>query len=241
LEATAKSKAAVLQMAQEIRTGEPAFEDDGIGLADVLEVMRPGGATSVAPSSVPETGSRGSAKRGGRGLARKPVRDGTGREALNGRCMPPEIWRDGRVPARPPSTFFSLVPMALDTPLVESLPSYLMRLASLNRVSVGAVVAKLGPLIGDRLGRRWTYRPRLSRTLLDRGTSLIGPSLVATVLVESLATATGRSDLGRLTMLDWRDIIPRRGFLPVGQASVRATSPSGATGGICRCCGRSSR
>jgi len=115
----------------------------------------------------------------------------------------------------PPHTrLYHLEPVGIGTPYVESLISYITRLAETHSVSTRAVMRKLIlPLMNASLGRRWDY----NRAGLQ---NLAG--IRALDLVQALETLTLCRNLHSLTMLTWVKVIPTVGLI----RSFRAWCPA---------------
>jgi transcriptional regulator with XRE-family HTH domain len=119
-----------------------------------------------------------------------------------------EQW-DLTLPSVPPrSVLFSLEPLGVGTAWVESLTSYIARLASAHVVFPGVLMNKvIEPLV---LGRD-------SRTLhISHGkkTQLLNATgLRARLCVQILEALTMRQDLRHLTLLVWSDILCLRGLV----------------------------
>jgi ribosomal protein S14 len=108
-------------------------------------------------------------------------------------------------PDMPPrSRLYALEPCGLGTPLIEGLPSYVLRLAAWHQVPVALLLEReLLPRLPTPLpppgrhGHWHTFRRVLS-------------SFTATTAqwVQVLADLTGRTDLARLTLLPWQAVLP---------------------------------
>lgn len=116
--------------------------------------------------------------------------------------MPYELWNIAtpKLPAR--SRLYSLAPIDVGSPLVESVTSYLMRLAEAHAVSPGNLV-------------RTEIFPRLAQHPKRLGCAALhslngnGPCFVQ--WVETLQNLTARNDLRSLTLLPWRGILSADG------------------------------
>lgn len=118
-----------------------------------------------------------------------------------------ETWNTPPLALPPRSRLFHLAPIGVGTPDVESLTSYVARLAEAHRVQPRhLVVGEILPLLG---------RPRLSQTPFPSLATIFrnsthahnGMGTQARDLVRSLATLTGRSDLHFLTLLPWAEVL----------------------------------
>jgi hypothetical protein len=124
------------------------------------------------------------------------------------------------LPAR--STLYPVAPVGVGTPNVESLTSYLARLAAAHTVSprillVEAVIPRVGrsdlsKATDNSLSAFWTTDSR----------ALNGTGTIARVWSQALATLTGRPEIPHLTLLIWRNVLPSRGLL----RRVRAWCPA---------------
>jgi len=104
----------------------------------------------------------------------------------------------------PRSRLYALEPRGLGTPLVEGLPSYVLRLAAWHQVPAALLLEReLLPRLPTPLpppgrhGHWHTFRRVLS-------------SFTATTAqwVQVLSDLTGRTDLARLTLLPWQAVLP---------------------------------
>jgi DNA-binding XRE family transcriptional regulator len=109
----------------------------------------------------------------------------------------------------PRSTLYALRPIGMRTPLVESLTSYITRLAEAHSVFSGSLLYKLiVPLVPG-------YTPSAKQHALfresgHRSTLLNGTGHPAQYAVSALETLTLRSDLSFLTLLPLGAILPAR-------------------------------
>jgi hypothetical protein len=90
-----------------------------------------------------------------------------------------------------PSSLYTLTPRGLGTPYVESLSSYVMRLAEAHVVSVWRLILHV---------RSQVCSDRLSRPSMRYAYPANGLGKGAEILRQSFETATGRSDLRPLTL-----------------------------------------
>ena len=117
--------------------------------------------------------------------------------------MPYELWgiTPSTLPAR--SRLYSLVPMGIGSSLVESVTSYMIRIADAHAVS-------LGTLIREEIFPNLTACPkRLSFAV--HSLNGLGPCFVQ--WVEILEILTARNDLRALTLLPWRGVLAGDGVL----------------------------
>lgn len=115
------------------------------------------------------------------------------------------------MPAR--SALYPLKPVGVGSPDVESLTSYLARLATAHSVSPRTLLVEaVVPLVGrsdlskatdNSLSAFWTTDSR----------ALNGTGTIARVWSRAVATLTGGTDLAHLTLLTWRNVLPARGLL----------------------------
>jgi len=114
----------------------------------------------------------------------------------------------------PRSRLYHLAPIGIGTADVESLTSYISRLAEAHAVTVGRLMMDE---ILPRLGRahlidekRGASGPQAWRTRMH---VINGMSPLAGDTVATLEALTGRRDLRWLTMLPWKDALSPRGLL----------------------------
>lgn len=131
-----------------------------------------------------------------------------------------ELW-DTQPPIVPnPSRLFHLEPMGLGTAYVESLTSYVARLAEAHSVPPGTLLAiEVKPMV--RQG--YAINPLNSSSIVSLyGQSSVkalnGTQLGAKQLVKALEELTLRNDLQFLTLLPWAEVFPVRGLLRHFQA-----------------------
>jgi hypothetical protein len=128
-------------------------------------------------------------------------------------------WDLTPLPMPPRSTLYALRPIGMRTPMVESLTSYITRLAAAHSVFSGPLLYKLiVPLVPD-------YSPTEKQHGLfpesgRRSTLLNGTGLPARYAVQALETLTLRTDLQHLTLLPLAAILPptTRGLLRLTKA-----------------------
>jgi hypothetical protein len=129
-----------------------------------------------------------------------------------------ELW-DLELPAIPErSTLFHLKPIGVGTPDVESLTSYVKRLAIAHNVSPRMLIlSEIAPLLdtGYVLGR---HNKSLEKIYGQRTHALNGTGKMAESLVKALALRTLCSGLHFLTMLTWRDVISQKHLIRRHQA-----------------------
>ena len=130
--------------------------------------------------------------------------------------IPCEVWAPALEAPPPRSRLYSLEPIGIGTPEVESVSSYLNRLAQAHCVTVSALIAhELLPHIGTPAPARARQAVPPSRGGL-RGLGqplaqrIYGLGRTAATWVDGLEVVTGRRDLRFLTLLAWRDVLPDR-------------------------------
>lgn len=121
------------------------------------------------------------------------------------------VTMDLRFPALAPRTrLYPLEPIGGGSPEIESLTSYVMRLAEAHSVATSALVtAELLPLLepqGRRSGPAATW-------LLEEGPRFNGMGEAAREVVEALAALTGRQDLVFLTLRPWAPVLAPYGLI----------------------------
>ncbi len=131
-----------------------------------------------------------------------------------------ELW-DLTPPITPsPSRLFHLEPIGLDTCYVESLTSYVARLAQAHSVPPGTLLAiEVKPLVKQG----YATNPLNSSSIVSlygqaSVKALNGTQSGAARLVKALEALTKRNDLKFLTMLPWAKVFPVLGLLRQFQA-----------------------
>jgi len=120
-----------------------------------------------------------------------------------------DVWDLTPLPMPPRSTLYALAPIGMGTPLVESLTSYITRLAEAHSVFSGLLMQKvIVPLVPG-------YSPSAKQHGLfeesgQRSTSLNGTGLPARYAVSALKTLTLHPDLHYLTLLPLEAILPAK-------------------------------
>jgi hypothetical protein len=104
------------------------------------------------------------------------------------------------------SRLYALVPAGVGTPRVESLTSYITRLAAAHCWATRTLVERE---IGPRLG--WTSS--LSTLLVGGGQYLNGAGRAAAKGVGALEELTGQGGLSALTLRPWQDLFAGRGLV----------------------------
>jgi hypothetical protein len=112
----------------------------------------------------------------------------------------------------PRSQLYPLPPRGLHTPLVESLSSYVCRLAHEHHVYPGTLIRYLiAPLIAKPY--LVTGRSSSISGFLRLATPINGNSIMAQDWVRALTALTLRHDLRQLTLLAWSEALSERGLL----------------------------
>lgn len=106
---------------------------------------------------------------------------------------------------------FSLEPIGIGTAAVESLTSYLTRLAEAHCVTVGTLIGKV---VAKELGKEYLLESSKhgGSRFYEQGPGLNGLGKQATDLSSALYNLTG-CDVSSLTVQSWRDIIPATALL----------------------------
>src|SRR6266568_5507760 len=126
--------------------------------------------------------------------------------------IPFEVWAPALEAPPPRSRLYSLEPIGIGTPEVESLSSYLNRLAQAHCVTVSALIAhELVPHVDTLASARARRAPSPSREVPRGLGQLLAPRIyglgrTAATWVDGLEGLTGRRDLRFLTLLTWRDV-----------------------------------
>jgi len=123
-----------------------------------------------------------------------------------------ELWDEEQIEIKPHSRLYHLEPIGVGTPLVESLTSYVTRLADAHSVLPGKLVTKeILPL----LNAHYLYHD--GRSIGDYQTAfwresvtLNGCNMTTTRFVDALKQLTSRHDLLFLTMLPFAEVLSNR-------------------------------
>ena len=127
------------------------------------------------------------------------------------------IW-EMSIPDIPPrSQLYNLPPLALNSPFVESLTSYICRLAYEHHVEVGTLIQySIAPVLGKHYIADGSSRSISS--FLRYASPINGNGLMASDWVDTLESLTLRADLAQLTLLVGTDVLSQRDLLqPVRQ------------------------
>lgn len=118
-----------------------------------------------------------------------------------------EEW-DVTIPQLPPrSRLYRLEPIGIGTPYVESLTSYIARLAEAHCVTPKSLIMEEIMPIQSHTGQRVNYYSRLSKLWDNNAISLNGVTSAARQWVERLQALTTCENLRFLTMLTWANVI----------------------------------
>ena len=120
----------------------------------------------------------------------------------------------------PRSCLYSLKPEGINTPWVESLTSYMTRLAFEHSIYVSALI-KHGIMPALSRERKLLYGSALAGSFWSKAVSLDGMDEWNCDFTAALAKLTGRSELAHLSMYTWKNVISCRGLL----RRVRAWCP----------------
>jgi hypothetical protein len=124
------------------------------------------------------------------------------------------------------SGLYHLAPIAVGTVRVESLSSYVARLAEAHRISVAVLFGyELLPVINNAYVRSLTQRKNKAMLLASTYQTLVralnGAGKTAEQWVEALEQLTLRRELGLLTMSPWKNVLPHKALT----RSVKAWCP----------------
>lgn len=103
---------------------------------------------------------------------------------------------------------FSLEPMGIGTAMVESLTSYLSRLAEAHCVTVGTLISQV---ISEELGKSYIIESSQKRGTLN------GMGALTEEFIRAISNLTGY-DVSFLTLQSWRNICPDRNILRLTKA-----------------------
>lgn len=114
-------------------------------------------------------------------------------------------------PDHPRSTLFNLAPLGVGTPYVESLCSYIARLAIAHCLTVSILIADI---ISNTMGKLSlsAYLSTGGSRLYQRVATFHGQSQTTMALVAALESLTCRNDLIHMTFLPWHDFFDGRGL-----------------------------
>ncbi|MEH1867798.1 MAG: TniQ family protein [Nostoc sp.] len=125
--------------------------------------------------------------------------------------LPDELWGLEKPSIPPRSRLFSLEPIGLGTPYVESLTSYVVRLAETHSITTSKLVtSEIVPILRQEdssyTSNKNSYIFSSIGSSKARG-ALNGTGVMSSNLVQALTSLTLRSDLCFLTMLPWAEVI----------------------------------
>ena len=124
-----------------------------------------------------------------------------------------EEW-DVSIPSIPPrSRLYRLEPIGIGTPYVESLTSYVARLALAHCVTPKALIMKVILPLQGKVDASRNFYFRLNKFWYDGASTLNGVGSAASEWVDSLQTLTGVPQLRFLTMLTFLEVIAVGGLL----------------------------
>lgn len=117
-----------------------------------------------------------------------------------------EVWNEEVAPLFPHSILFHMNPIGVGTPMVESLTSYMMRLADAHSIQPNVLIGKaIVPLLSCLSQGR---QPYAHRTAFWVGSPVLnGMTDLPDRFVQALSELTQRHDLHFLTMLPWKDVL----------------------------------
>ncbi len=123
------------------------------------------------------------------------------------------VKHDDEIPAIPPrSHLYHLEPIGIGTPYVESLTSYVTRLAEAHCVSPKSLVMQeILPVLGNECKTRSAYNQL--NWFWKRSLSLNGTGSIASEWVWALESLTLWNNLRYLTMLTWSKVMPQSEML----------------------------
>jgi transcriptional regulator with XRE-family HTH domain len=115
------------------------------------------------------------------------------------------------------SHLYHLEPIGIATPYVESLTSFLMRLAESHNLEVNTLVAKK---ISNYFDQKYLQKHRNKglSTLFNKGATLNSNGIFASQLSQSLEQLTLRNDLSCLTLLQFKNVFSSRKLLRKSKA-----------------------
>jgi transcriptional regulator with XRE-family HTH domain len=117
-----------------------------------------------------------------------------------------EVWNQEVAPPFPHSTLFHMNPIGVGTPMIESLTSYMMRLADAQSIQPNVLIGKaIVPLLScSSQGRQ----PYAHRTAFWVGSPVLnGMTSLTDRFVQALSALTQQHDLRFLTMLPWKEVL----------------------------------
>lgn len=125
-----------------------------------------------------------------------------------------ELWELEPPTTNSPSRLFHLEPIGIGTFYVESLTSYVARLAEAHSVPPGTLLAiEVKPMVRHSNAHRPQVDSIVALYAQDSVKALNGTQAGAKQLVKALEALTKRNDLKFLTMLPWAEVFPVLGLL----------------------------
>jgi TniQ len=122
-----------------------------------------------------------------------------------------ELWDIGK-PLIPERSFLNhLEPIGISTPFMESLTSYIARLALSHSVVTGILISRVITSLLEQVFVKNTTSRALG-ALFNRSTALNGTGIIAMDFVQALEKLTLQRNLHFLTLLFWNKIISPRGL-----------------------------
>lgn len=114
------------------------------------------------------------------------------------------------IPTR--SRLFSLEPIGIGTPYVESLTSFMIRLAEVHCVSLPILISRLvSPCLHTTFLKKWSSRSL--GALFQKSRALNSHGDLAKDFIQALEALTLRKDLSFLTLSVWSDVFSHKGLL----------------------------
>ncbi len=131
-----------------------------------------------------------------------------------------EVWEEELLTPDPPSKLYHLEPIGIGTPLVESLTSYISRLANAHSVLLRTLVTDeiLPNLIRTHLYQQDQPVYDHLTTFWKQSAMLNGTCSTASNWVQTMEQLTQRNDLRFLTMLAFANVLSWRGLIRRTQA-----------------------
>ncbi|MEH7387805.1 TniQ family protein [Bacillus sp. JJ1521] len=109
------------------------------------------------------------------------------------------------------SVLYNIKPIGMGTPLVESLTSYITRLAEAHCVLTGDLISKIyAPLLNKEYLLRISNRG--GNGFFDSAIGINGLGKLAYEFTELTNSFTGRTDISCTTLQNWSSILPNRGL-----------------------------
>jgi hypothetical protein len=119
-----------------------------------------------------------------------------------------ELWSEEQVRTKPHSRLYHLEPIGVGSPMVESLTSYITRLAEAHSVHPQALITnELVPLLNSSYFRKEGTLYQRIATFWKDSACLNGSAATASDWVQVLEQLTLIGELPFLTMLTWKDVL----------------------------------